>query len=189
MRAGTTLYHYSPILHLPAVLREGLCRGDVAHHDFRVQHQAVNLTTQADPDRLGHGATPYKTGFRYVCRVPVSDMARLEPQRAMWWRLGVSEAIVRRLDPHGHAKWWSHYFGVIPRGQFDAQLRGRAGYVAPTDADLARVSEAVEGERGHYEFVSPPDAPYLVFVRPLDAVRDNWLLTDPFPADRLLAAV
>lgn len=185
MRGDTTFYHYSPICHLPAVLREGLCKGDVAHHDPRVQHQAVSLTVQADPDRLGDWATPFKTGVRYVCRVP-ADAARLEPQRATWLRLGVSRAFVRRLDPHGHAKWWWHYFGTIPRGQFEVQLRGRAGYVTPTDEELAGVADVVERERAQYEYVSPPDAPYLVFVRPLDASRDNWLMADHLPADRLL---
>lgn len=46
------LFHYSPLIHLPPILAEGLYLGEIAHHDQTRALQAVSLTTQADPDRM-----------------------------------------------------------------------------------------------------------------------------------------
>jgi hypothetical protein len=59
------LYHYSPLLHLEAILREGLRLGEIAG-DPDPSAQAVSLTTQADPVgmHLWGQEIPFETAFR-----------------------------------------------------------------------------------------------------------------------------
>ncbi len=192
MRGNSTLYHYSPMCFLPTVLREGLWKGDVAHHDIRVQLTAVSLTTQTDPDRLScwgqRDALSFKTAVRYVCHLRDEDLPKLEAQRETWKRLRFSREYMRSLDPYGQAKWWYHFFGKIPREQFEVQLRGRSGYVTPPEAGLGRVSALVDEEHANYEFLSPLHAPGCMFVRHLSDSQDQWLFTECYPAERFAIA-
>jgi hypothetical protein len=85
-----TLYHYSPLIHLPPILAEGLRLGEIAHHDLRRCDQAVSLTTQADPDRMWcwgvRGDLAFKAAVRYVCDI-AGDDPLLRPAREVWREL------------------------------------------------------------------------------------------------------
>ena len=58
-----------------------------------------------------------------------------------------------------------------------------------TGSDLHRVADIVEQERSNYTTRVPPDEPYALDVIPNDPRRDPWLLSEPYPADRLLGGV
>ncbi len=187
------LHHYSMLIHLPPICRDGLSRGDIAHHDSRVLHQAVSLTTQADPDRLrcwGSAPSPQNAAVRYVCRLPDGDAA-LEPALDTWRRLGVRPAFLKACNPNGQAKWWYFYFGVIPPESFTVELRGRDGYVPVAGPDLARVAAEVGADRDKYDISSPPQAPFLIYCTLKDEADPpaRCLLGETHPAERLLAAL
>src|SRR5262249_5588032 len=126
------LLHYSPLMHLPAILRGGLAKGEIARPGPRADGEvAVGLTTQTDPDRVhcwGGAAAPLKTTVRYVCPLPDGD-PRLEPCRQAWQRLAVPKRWREHLDPKGESKWWYFWHGTIPLDGRDVQLRGKNGYV------------------------------------------------------------
>src|SRR2546421_122897 len=98
------LHHYSPLLHLPAILRDGLARGEIVRPGQRFEAEiVVSLTSQLDPERVhcwGSAANPLKTTVRYVCRLPDGDQ-RLEPYRQAWQRLAVPKLWREHLDPKG----------------------------------------------------------------------------------------
>jgi hypothetical protein len=179
-----TLYHYSPLIHLPPILREGLWNGEIAQPDPRRHEVAVSLTTQTDPDRLVCWSTtdPWKTAVRYVCQVADRD-PRLEPARDAWQRLRVPPKARKALDPCGQSKWWYFYKGTIPVDQLTVQLRSEAGYVPVTDLD--RVVEAVSVERDKFHFVVPEGLPFILDLVPKDKdAPPSWILSEVFPAER-----
>ena len=67
------LYHYSPLIHLPLILREGLTTGEIAQPTLldRKVAKAVSLTSQTDHERLffwgGTTSLAFKTAVRFVC--------------------------------------------------------------------------------------------------------------------------
>lgn len=192
MSDPTVLYHYSPLVHLPPIIRVGLAHGEIAHPNPMVRLTAVSLTTQYDPDRLNcwanAGPDPVKTAVWYVCRLPAGD-TRLEPARAAWKRLGVSPRAVKGLDPYGQSKWWSFYHGAIPPAWFTVELRGRHGYVPVTGADLASAVAEVAVVRDRFEFVVPPEMPWGLAAVLKDESDQSplWLLEEGYPADQLLS--
>src|SRR5947208_701604 len=97
------LFHYSRIGHLPAILTEGLCKGELAGGTARpLLVDVVSLTSQSDPDRLNcWGAPcPEKTAVRFTCRIPDGD-PQLEGTRDAWKRLRVPKYRRDACDPHG----------------------------------------------------------------------------------------
>jgi len=189
-----TLYHYSPIAHLPPICREGLSKGDIAHPDLTHNKTAVSLTTQTDPVALACWAKPQprKTAVRYTCRIQDGDL-RLLPAVLTWRKNKVSpKAIRRNLDPYGQARYWYFFHGVITPDMFTVELRGRCGYVPASGTDLAQVLEEVSAARDRIEFVRPPDRPWELIgklKKGYEPTPENtWIFSEIYPADRFMAA-
>lgn len=182
-----TLYHYSPLLHLPPILRDGLTLGEIAQPNPFRREQAISLTTQPDPDRIvcWGVSEPIKTAVRYACNLPDGD-ERLEATRNAWKRLNIPKAFQDKLDPQRQAKWWSFWHGTIPVEWFTVELRGKGGYVMLTDTDRERVLYEVSAVREKFEFVVPPDEPHALDARLKDGSDKSplWLLVEVYPADR-----
>jgi hypothetical protein len=180
------LYHYTGLLHLAEILREGLWRGEIARSDDPTQ-QAISLTAQTNPDSLfcwGREPCPEKTSVRFVCAIPGGD-DKLEPARKVWDRLRVWKQFKDVLAPFGQVKWWYFYHGLIPLDRLAVQFRGRAGYVDVSAEAMARVVPIVAAEREKYATYTPPDEPWALDVRTKDpAYKDLWLLDDVFAAER-----
>jgi hypothetical protein len=177
-----TLYHYSALINLPAILREGLRLGEIAGQ-FDPGAQAVSLTTQTDPVgmQLWGMEVPNKTAVRFACAIPDGD-ARLEATRKAWKRLRVPKGFFKFLDPAAQSRLWYFYHGVIAAERFVVQLRGRGGYVDATAEALAALAE----EEAKFQMVSPPGRPWVLEVSANDpAYADYWYFTDEYPADRL----
>lgn len=185
-----TLFHYSGVLHLPPICRDGLSRGEIARHDGKVDGTAVSLTTQTDPARLNcwAGPQPTKTAVRYTCRIPDGD-PKLESALETWRRVGVPAKYVREnLNPHGQAKWWFFYHGIIPPDRFTVELWGKAGYVPVSGPELGRVVAEVATVREKFDFVVPPEMPWALAAVLKDESDESplWVLDETHPADRYL---
>ncbi len=180
-------YHYSPLVHLPRVLAEGL-HPHAAHPQVNARLAAIALTTQADPTRLAFwgdamNARPEKTAVRYTCTLPAND-SHLEPARAAWKRFKLGPGHVALLDPLNQGKWWAYYFGAIPVESLTIELRGRAGYVAVSGAELARVAAAVAGDRDKFDDTPPVTFSVVGTMRAHQpGYRDKWQTDLAFPAD------
>jgi hypothetical protein len=185
-----TFFHYSPLFHLPVILADGLCFGEIAHHDLTRRQQAVSLTTQTDPDRLycwGGDGQDQKKAVRYRCEIPADDPL-LRPARDVWRKLKVQPRFLKILDPYGQSKWWYFYRVVIPRTRFRVQLLGRSGYVDVSEPDLERLAGEVAVVRDAFELETPPDRPWDLLVR-LKNPQDEtplWLYHETHPAERYL---
>lgn len=188
------LYHYSCLLHLPPILREGLTIGEIAQPELRHRKMAnaVSLTSQTDHERLffwgGSRSKAFKTAVRYVCDIPDGD-SKLEPARNTWKRLNVSPKVVKLLDSIGQSKWWFFYHGVIPPERFTVEFWGSKGYVPMTSDQLAPIVAEVTLVRDKFEFLVPPDEPWALDLRLKDESDPSplWLLQEERPADRFLS--
>ncbi len=185
------LYHYSCLLHLPPILRDGLTIGEIAQPELRHRKiaNAVSLTSQTDHDRLffwgGTTSIPFKTAVRYVCNIPEGD-SNLELARSVWKRLNVSSKVVKKLDSTGQSKWWYFYHGVIPPERFTVELWGRHGFVPATSDQLSRIVTEVDSVRDKFEFIVPPNEPWVLDLRLKDPSDKSplWVLKEACPADR-----
>jgi hypothetical protein len=159
---SVTLFHYSALAYLAPILAEGLRRGAIAVPWKNAFHEAVSLTTQADPDGAAFWIDPFpwKLGVRYVCEI-ADDDPKLEPTKEAWKRLKVPKKWVEAFDPRGQAKWWSFYHGTIPPDRFVVELRCRRGYVRPSPDELAAVRQAAVAERDKFAPVPNPSKPWL----------------------------
>ena len=140
------LYHFTSHEMLPAILEEGLSRGEVPLND-RDTLNAVNLTTDPAPhghglDRAGHVVTAdesakmflvtgtlippgtvyaNKKAVRITVKVPSSDRALKD--YLPWARKHIEHKYLKRLiaaagGGTAKAKTWKLYFGVIPPSAF-----------------------------------------------------------------------
>jgi hypothetical protein len=181
-----TLLHYSPVGHLPLVLRDGLKGGDVAAVHNKATELAVSLTTQADPLKLGCWglqANPhfFKLAVRYVCRIDAGDPL-LEPTRAAWKRLRYPPRACKILDPLGQSKWWYFYHGVIAPDRLTVELRHPGGYYRPTPEELADLAEFVAEERAKFAFEDDPNMPGVVYMKPIADDARPEVMMHPYPA-------
>jgi len=187
------LYHYSSLVHLPPIIRDGLSEGEVSVPNPRGRTTAVSLTSQTDYERLflwgKPERDPHKTAVRYACHLEDGD-DKQEPARSAWRQLNVPPKYLKqRLDPLGQAKWWYFYHGVIPPGQFTVEFWGRRGYVPVPPGALSRIAAEVELARGFFEFFVQPGKPLDLFMKlknPADTAP-LWLMEEAFPADRFLS--
>jgi hypothetical protein len=164
------LYHYTALLYLPDIMREGLTRGEVPL-DLRgvltgTSPSHPNLTGSANPagqDRA-RGSALDKTKVRITVDVPDGD-----PLLVRWLDLcrqhRTPRDLIRRLDRHGQGKFWWIYRGVIAPDWFDAVREVDLGAGQVRD-DLQRAPLAGDGPgedlfRGHAghggaQVVDPP---------------------------------
>jgi hypothetical protein len=187
------LYHYSPLIHLPLILRDGLTTGEIAQPTLldRKVATAVSLTSQTDHERLffwgGTTSLAFKTAVRFVCDIPDGD-SKLEPARSVWKRLNVPPKAVKLLDSTGQSKWWFFYHGVIPPERFTVEFWGSKGYVPMTSEQLSPIVAEVSLVRDKFEFLVPPNEPWALDLRLKDESDQSplWLLQEERPADRFL---
>src|SRR5947209_527584 len=118
---GTLLYHFTCLLHLPCILREGISRGEVPLSGQEVR-QAPSLTSDPSPLALewcALGSTD-KTRVRLAVRVPAGD-GRLQSWEEVCRQFGVGREWQRQLDTTGkRGKSWFVYWGVLPREWMEA---------------------------------------------------------------------
>lgn len=141
------LYHYTALLNLPSILREGITKGEVPVSPRRVMN-APNLTACRDGSKQSwvNGSVVDKRKVRLTVSVPGGD-ANLEPWPITCARLSIAPRWRRVLDPEGHGKNWRIYWGVVPPAWIAAvEILGPAGYAACSGAELREKVAAIEEE-------------------------------------------
>src|SRR5262249_46332243 len=126
IRAGRRMFHFTGLISLPQILREGISKGEVpiSPTDLRL---APNLTTshRAESQFWTCGSVVDKTKARLAVDIPDGDQ-RLEAWPALIRRCNGPKWYHRRLDPRGQGKFWFVFWGVIPPEWIGAvELRGQ----------------------------------------------------------------
>jgi hypothetical protein len=114
------LYHFTGLVHLSAIMREGLRKGEVPIRPRGDVPQAVNLT--ALPERSsqtgwGGGCGFDKTALRITVELHPQKIESFKEVRA---RFKIPSGYAKLLNKGGGADPYNHffYFGVIPPSDF-----------------------------------------------------------------------
>jgi hypothetical protein len=182
-----SLYHFTGLVHLPAITREGLTKGEVPLSMRDVKYgprlSAPNLTRNADPAALhwenGFGLS--KTTVRITVAIPPGD-PKLVAYLTLCRKRGAPRRVLRTLDPHGQAKNWWVYHGTIPPAWFsEIAIHDGSGYVPLGSEELQNLIDRIEKEKENLVFFRNNGFEY---VRLKDGVASSWLLdgkTDSVP--------
>lgn len=171
-----TLYHFTCLMNLPAILREGITKGEVpiSLASFKGP-SAANLTRNPSPLATGSwGATKAltnKTKVRLTVEVRktlVSSFAEIN--RAY----NVPPQWVKALAPNGEGKDWFYVFsGVQPDSITKVEIEDNGEYREPEADELAALVERIAEERNRLVFRNIDNA--RVFVGVTHGEADSWL--------------
>jgi hypothetical protein len=168
------LYHFTCLLHLPPILREGITMGEVPIPVSTDRFpSAPNLTTNPSPDAqlwMCNGKFN-KLRVRLTVDVPDGD-GKLQSWTDTSKQHNIPRSWSRRLDPTGQRKFWYIYWGVVPTAWITSvEVRDRLGYVPVAGDVLAGLVDRIDEESRH--FIRNGD-----FTSVAEGHEDSWLLDD-----------
>jgi len=180
-RSTLCLYHFTCLFHLPAILREGVTKGEVPawpDPDQSKRPNAPNLTSigsRKAQQWCGELNIFDKTKIRLQVEVTRDELATFNEMVALydtpkWW--------VKALDPLNQRDHWYFAFDGISVEQIveiAVADDNSDEYVPISDVDLDRLIGAIEDERKTLPCVETPQGPALEFTEP----PDSWLLDGP----------
>jgi hypothetical protein len=148
------LYHFTCLCYLPAILREGIYRGEVPITQSKIL-QAPNLTTNANPaaHRWVADCLADKLSVRLTVKIQPGD-TRLVSYRNVFNRHRRDKKFFRRLDRYGQSKFWLIFWGVIPPESIE-EVRVRdvsSEYRVYSGDALQQLVSAIEEERRKLRF-------------------------------------
>jgi hypothetical protein len=115
------LYHFTSLLHLPSILREGITKGEVPldpRTPYNKLPQAPNLTSNGNPHQQSWiGGLTDKTKVRLTVEVPDEDLTTFRQVRDKY---GIRASWLKRLDPSYDRRNWYFAFGGIQPSQIVA---------------------------------------------------------------------
>ena len=144
------LYHFTALMHLPAILREGLRIGMVPINPTVsvAQINAPNLTTNPDPAAQScwcGGGIVNKTKIRMTVEVPDDKLTSF---RQIMQKYKMRNSWVKLLDPYYERPHWYFAFDGVPVEHITKIeiLEGRAYRELPSD-ELQALSARIDRER------------------------------------------
>lgn len=147
-----TLHHFTALVFLPRIVRDGLTRGCVPNDPAKYAYgdvQAVNLT--ADPNHrnqivwLTDRETVDKTRIRITVDVPDPDLTTF---RQFHERFRTRASVLKLLAPYEVRGKWFYVFGVVTPKQFvRVELREGDTYRPLSPGELAELVSRIEAER------------------------------------------
>ncbi len=144
------LYHYTCLLWLPGILREGfLANGTTA--DCPVKGANFTTSTSREAQAWGMGSAADKTQVRLTAEVPQD---KLVTQRDLWKRYRIKRQVRDILDPHGQSKFWYIYLGQLPPTSIVAvELATKVGYQRIDREDQLDLCQMIADEVKRIELV------------------------------------
>lgn len=176
------LFHYTALLYLPSIIREGINRGEVPiPRDIRtLVDNAANLTTNpndADQTRIWAEGRLDKTKIRITVDVDQSELVTFRQLRerydltAKWWK---------HVAPIEERKHWFYAFGGVQPAQFcSIKLRTDAAYKLLDDDALSNLISRITAERERALVLTPKPNSTLVDDFDLGfkpGVYESWLV-------------
>jgi hypothetical protein len=166
------LSHFTSLVFLPAILRDGLTKGEVPLRPGKALN-AANFTSNPNPHALHWAVLGPLDKSRVRLEVDVPD-DRLEPWRAAMLRLKVNKGYMRDLDTQGQGKFWYFYWGtVLPSRILSVDVREGQDYRPRSGSDLDALIADINTELLHLEFGRREDG--VPLIRRKDGTRKSWL--------------
>ncbi|MAX35777.1 MAG: hypothetical protein CME33_04315 [Gimesia sp.] len=175
------LYHFTSLLHLPQIMREGLSRGEVpiGPYAYRFIPQAVNLTK----DGTARGNSDWnksnyldKTRVRILVDLPNEHLMSFRQMRK---KFQVKRSWVRKMAPNQEHRNWYFAFDGVPTDQIqkvEIAFKQPGRYEEVSEERLAQIQKTVEAERASLPIVETSEGPAFAEEPRL---LDSWLLDGP----------
>jgi hypothetical protein len=173
------LYHFTGLISLPPVLRDGIKKGEVPV-DPRKPRNAANLTTNSDPERNKHwnaGGAIDKTKVRITVEMPVKSIISWREVRE---KFKVDPKWAKALDPHGEGKnWWFAFNGVSPTQFRKLEIRDEEGVYQEWSGD--KLDELVSRIAAEHSRAMEAAERKVVNGIPVVVVGETWLMDGQSP--------
>lgn len=168
------VYHFTAFLHFPAIMQEGLTKGEVPVNATSQLPQAVNLTRIPQREKQsGWGALNNimdKTKVRVSIEIDREEVLSFKEVRKKY---KISPAWAKALgsgaDPFNHF----FFFGTIPPERFEVVSVWDDGYKPMTESDLAELVAKIDKEKKNLVFAVVRGQKV---VRLKEGVPCSWLL-------------
>ena len=141
------LYHFTPFVRLPAILKEGITKGDVPLEDVDYQHSpnAANLTRNGSRhEQTWVGHLIVKQQVRLTVDVPTVELVSFKKVARKYC---MSRQWVKALDPKNHRKdWFFSFDGVKPHQIKSVEILRGGNYKKIEGDDLQQFISAIDAE-------------------------------------------
>lgn len=177
------LYHYTCLLWLPSIMREGIKNGDIPI-DRTIQYQqrklAANFSTNGnrkDQLRIWAVGCCDKTRIRLTVDVPERDLINYRQLRE---RFSIQAKWQKGLAPMQERKHWFYAFGGVPTEKISGVEMWNDGQYAPiAGADLDKLICDIEAETKralHIEVIKSGRFAGTRMVELHNGFSSSWLL-------------
>jgi len=179
--ATVKLYHFTALMHLPAILREGIRRGEVPVTPYTppAKLHAANLTTNPNPtdQRCWCRGILNKTKIRLTVEVH-SD--KLTSFRQVQKKYRMRSKWVKALDPSYERRHWFFAFGGVSVQQIaKVEIFDDGVYRELAPDELRALVDRIEEERKRvfrFQLVTSGRRAGHVDPHFKDGHQDSWLL-------------
>ncbi len=164
------LYHFTGLLHLPPILKDGITKGEFPVDYYKVL-QYPNLTKEKNPlsnTVWSQGSTIDKTKIRLTCNV---EEKNLKNQLSYWKELKVGKQFIKDIDKYGESYNWYIYLETITPNMISlVEIKTKNNEFSEIKGnELKELLERIEHDRQRIEFVGndvrtiDDDSTYIVF--------------------------
>lgn len=176
------LFHFSPLLHLPVILREGITRGEVPIDPDMPHNQlpiAANLTTNGNPnDQIWTGGGPLNSLMvRFTVEVPELDLTSFREVKEQYH---VRSKWLKMIAPYEHRRHWYFAFNGIRPDQIEkVELFDEGSYRQLSQLEVLELVSQIEqetSEKLEISTISGGKNAGKRGVRLRDHASDSWLI-------------
>jgi len=179
------LYHFTNLLSLPAILREGITTGEVPispNLAYSQRPSAANLTTNGDPaaQDVWTGGPTNKIAIRLTVELPVEELTSF---REVKEKYRIRSSWLKLIAPYEHRRHW--YFamnGVRPEQIEKVELLDNGQYRQLSPVEVQKLVAWIEAEVAEkLEFSSITSGPVAGAraFRLKGLFTDSWLMDGP----------
>jgi hypothetical protein len=172
-----TLYHFTSLMHLPDILREGITRGEVPLENvqYRDRPQAPNLTRKSDPrsQEWTKGCVMDKARVRLTVKLRTEAVTSF---REVKQKYRMRSRWIKALAPAGQHFDWFFAFGGVPLeriAKIEVAIHTPFEYVEPAPQVLESLLVLVEKESR--KLTERRHVTGFSFFEDSDVLRNSWL--------------
>jgi hypothetical protein len=181
LNSTVKLYHFTALTHLPAILREGILRGEVPVTPYTsiTTLNAPNLTTNPNPadQKCWCGGILNKTKVRLTVEMPNDKLTSF---RQIKEKYKMKSRWVKLLDPSYERRHWFFTFGGVSVQQITKiEIFDDGAYREFTSEELRVLLARIEEEREkvfRFHLVTSGRRAGHIDFEFKDGHHDSWLL-------------
>ncbi len=179
------LFHFTNLLSLPAILREGITKGEVPispNLAYNRRPSAANLTTNGSPtdQQVWIGGPTNKVAVRPTVDVPDAELTSF---RAVKDRYAIRSSWLKVIAPYEHRRHWYFAFGGVRPDQIQRiEILENGEYRQLSQAEVQELVAMIEAEIAENLEIGLADSGMEAGARGFrfkSDWSDSWLIDGP----------